>query len=128
MQSALNVSADAAKQTLNRLAKQKLIASPARGSYVIVPLEYRSLGCLPADQFVPALMKRLNLAYYADLLSAVQYHGAAHQRPQEFQVFLEKNRRPIHCGLARVSFTARKRITEAPVQGFNTPRGTLLVS
>jgi hypothetical protein len=43
-------------------------------------------------------MRRLDLAYYAGLLSAAQLHGAAHQRPQEFQVFLAKNRRPIRCG------------------------------
>jgi predicted transcriptional regulator of viral defense system len=128
MQSALGVSAAAAKLALNRLAKQKMIASPARGFYVVVPPEYRSLACLPADQFIPALMKRLNLPYYAGLLSAAQYHGAAHQRPQEFQVFLAKNRRPIQCGAVRVAFLARKRLTDVPVQSFNTPRGTVLVS
>ena len=57
MQSALGVSAVAAKLALNRLAKKKVIASPARGFYVIVPPEHRSLACLPADQFIPALMK-----------------------------------------------------------------------
>jgi hypothetical protein len=128
VQPALNISADAAKHALNCLAKQKLSASPARRSDVILPPEYRSLGRLPADQFVPALMKRLNLACHADLLSAAQYHGAAHRRPQESRVFHEKNRRPIYCCLARVSFTARKRITEAPVQGFDAPGSTLLVS
>jgi hypothetical protein len=50
-QAALGVSAAAAKVALNRLAKQGAIASPARGFYVIVPPEYRSLGCPPADQF-----------------------------------------------------------------------------
>jgi predicted transcriptional regulator of viral defense system len=127
-QAALGVSAAAAKLALNRLAKQKLIASPARGFYVILPPEYRSLGCLPADQFIPALMKRLNLSYYTGLLSAAQYYGAAHQRPQEFQVFLASNRRPIQCGAVRVVFMARKRLKDVPVQPFNTPRGTLLVS
>lgn len=125
---ALGVSAAAAKLALIRLAKQKLIASPARGFYVIVPPEYRSLGCLPADQFIPALMDRLRLPYYAGLLSAAQYHGAAHQRPQEFQVLLPKNRRPIECGKVRVAFFARKRITEVAVQSLNTPRGTIKVS
>ena len=127
-QSALNVSPAAAKLALNRMAKQGSIASPARGFYVIVPPEYHSLGCLPADQFIPALMKNLGQTYYAGLLSAAQYHGAAHHRPQEFQVFLAKNRRPIRCGTVRVAFMARKRITDVPVQSFNTPRGTILVS
>jgi predicted transcriptional regulator of viral defense system len=127
-QAALSVSKDAAKLALIRLAKQKLVASPARGFYVIIPPEYTALGCLPAEQFIPALMERLNLSYYAGLLSAAQYHGAAHQRPQEFQVFVERNRRPIHCGAVRVAFMARKRLKEVPVQTFNTPRGRLLVS
>jgi predicted transcriptional regulator of viral defense system len=127
-QSALGVSVAAAKLALNRLAKQKLIASPARGFYVIVPPEYRGLGSLPADQFIPALMERRGLPYYAGLLSAAQYHGAAHQRPQEFQVFLDRKRRPIVCGMVRVAFIVRKHLRDVPVQSFNTPRGTVLVS
>lgn len=125
---ALGVSADAAKLALNRLAKQKLVASPARGFYVIVPPEYYSLGCLPAEQFMPALMKRLRLPYYAGLLTAAQYHGAAHQRPQEFQAVIEGIHRPIACGAVRVSFISRKGASQVPVQSFNTPRGELLVS
>lgn len=128
VQSSLGVSADAAKLALNRLARQKLIASPARGFYVIVPPEYRSLGCLPADQFIPVLMERLDLSYYVGLLSAAQYHGAAHHRPQELHVYLASSRRPIKCGAVRVAFMVRKRLTEVPVQSFNTPRGTILVS
>jgi predicted transcriptional regulator of viral defense system len=127
-QAALGVSATAARVALSRLAGQGAIASPARGFYVVVPPEYRSLGCLPAEQFIPALMKCLHLRYYAGLLTAAQYQGAAHQRPQEFQVFLEKRRRPIACGKVRVAFMIRKRLPEVPTQSLNTPRGTLLLS
>jgi predicted transcriptional regulator of viral defense system len=127
-QSALSVSPTAAKLALSRLMKQNVIASPGRGFYVIVPPEYQALRCLPADQFIPDLLKRLGVSYYAGLLSAAQYHGAAHHRPQEFQVCLSKGRRPIQCGSVRVAFIERKRITEVPVQPFNTPRGTIVVS
>lgn len=127
-QEALGVTAAAAKLALNRLAKQGLIASPARGFYVIVPPEYSSLGCLPADQFIPALMTRLGQPYYLGLLSAAQYHGAAHHRPQETQVMVGKSRRPIASGAVRVAFVVRKDIARIPVQSFNTPRGTVLVS
>lgn len=127
-QQALGVSEAAAKMALNRLAAQKRIATPARGFYVIIPPEYSRLGCLPADQFIPALMERLGLSYYAGLLSAAQYHGAAHHRPQEFQVMLGKARRSIHCGQVRVVFVVRKRLQDVPVQSFNTPRGTVRVS
>ncbi len=125
---ALGVSVDAAKLALNRLTRQNVIAQPARGFYVIVPPEYRSLECLPADQFIPALMKQLNQPYYAGLLTAAQYHGAAHHRPQEFQVLLEKARRPLSCGQVRVSFIVRKRLRQVPFQNINTPRGIIRVS
>ena len=125
---ALKVTSDASRLALNRLARQGRIASPARGFYVIVPPEYRSLRCLPAEQFIPDLMKSKGLSYYAGLLTAAQYYGAAHQRPQEFQVFTQKNRRPIHCGKVRVKFIARKNIDDVRVRKFNTSRGELLVS
>ena len=68
-------------------------------------------------------MKRKGLTYYAGLLTAAQYYGAAHQRPQEFQVFTQKNRRPIRCGKVRAKFIARKNIDHVRVQEFNTSRG-----
>ena len=77
----LGVSAAAARQALSRLAAKREIASPARGFYVVVPPEYRRLGCLPADQFIPSLMEHRKIPYYVALLSAAQYHGAAHHRP-----------------------------------------------
>ncbi len=128
VRAALSLSAPALKVSLYRLAHKKLIASPQRGFYVIVPPEYRSLGCLPAEQFVPSLMNALELPYYAGLLTAAQYHGAAHQRPQEFQVMVGKSRRRIVCGRVRVAFFVRKNLRSVPVKPFNTPRGTLNVS
>ena len=122
------MSAEAAKLALNRLIHHGVIASPARGFYIIVPPEYRALGCLPAEQFIPALMQRLGEPYYAGLLSAAQYHGAAHHRPQEFQVLLARARRPIRCGRVRVAFVVRKRLKDVSVQDFNTPRGAIRVS
>lgn len=125
---ALGVSAGAANAALHRLAKKGLIASPARRFYVIVPPEYRSLGCLPAEQFIPALMKKEGRSYYAGLLTAAQYHGAAHQRPQAFQVFVDRKRRDLACGRVKVAFMLCSRLPEVPVQTLNTPRGTLRVS
>ncbi|MBK6740394.1 MAG: type IV toxin-antitoxin system AbiEi family antitoxin [Haliea sp.] len=126
---ALKVSPAASKLALNRLARQGQIASPARGFYVIVPPEYRSLGCLPAEQFIPDLMKTKDLNYYAGLLTAAQYYGAAHQRPQEFQVFVQKNRRQIHCGKVRVKFRKehrrRPKIQHPEAHGFH-PEGTAI--
>ncbi len=116
------------RQALSRLAAKGEIASPARGFYVIVPPEYRRLGCLPADQFIPLLMEHWGARYYVGLLSAAQFHGAAHHRPQEFQVVVEKNRPAIICGAVHVAFVARRNLDAVPVETFNNPRGTVLVS
>jgi hypothetical protein len=50
---ALDISQNAARLMLNRPSKKRLVASPARGFYTVVPPEYKKLGSLPADQFIP---------------------------------------------------------------------------
>ena len=126
--SALDVSVAAANQALWRLAKRGEIASPGRGFYVVVPPEYRALGCLPPEQFIPALMEQRNMPYYVGLLSAAQYHGAAHHRPQVFQVMVERTRRPIRCGAVQVDFITRGRLADVPLATFENPRGTVVAS
>jgi predicted transcriptional regulator of viral defense system len=118
----------AVRVALSRLAQKTLIASPARGFYVIVPPEYRTLGCLPADQFIPDLMARTNTPYYVGLLSAAQLYGAAHQQPLAFQVFVERPRRPIQSGRVRVEFISKRTVRSVPVQKINTLRGVMNVS
>ncbi len=125
---ALGVSAAAAMLALSLLARKSMIAQPAREFYVIVPPEYRSLGCLPAEQFIPGIMRIRARPYYAGLLSAAQYHGAAHHRPQQFQVLVQHPLQPIECGRVRAAFVVRKRLRMVPTQLFNTPRGTIRVS
>lgn len=125
---ALGISANAARLAVNRLVKAGILASPARGFYVTVPPEYRNLGCPPPEQFVPQLMEFLGESYYVGLLSAAQYHGAAEQRPQEFQVMMDKMRRSSECGKVRIRFVMRKSLKSVPVQTFNTTRGTIFVA
>ena len=85
--------------TINALKRLKPnIVSPARGFYLITPPEYQMLGCLPAEMFIHQLMQYFEQPYYVGFLNAAQYYGAAHQKPQHFQIVTVKNRRPIHCG------------------------------
>ncbi len=124
----LGVSVVAARAAIRRLRSNGLVAAPHRGFYVVVPPEYRRLGCLPADQFVPQLMQHLGLAYYAALLTAGRYHGAAHQQPQVFQIVVAQNRPSITCGEVRVAFVARRNAADVPTVRLNTPRGHVEVS
>jgi predicted transcriptional regulator of viral defense system len=73
-------------------------------------------------------MEHLGENYYTGLLSAAEYHGAAHQRPQVFQVVITKNRPPIACGKIRVMFVARSNMGRIPIMDFKTPRGNLRIS
>lgn len=131
LQEAVKALALPKEQTLNalhRLKENKLIISPAKGFYLIVPPEYQAFGCLPADMFVSDLMKYLNQPYYVGFLSAAQFYGAAHQKPQQFQVVTLKNYRAIQCGRVHITFTAHKNIAQMPTKKFNTSTGTLLVA
>ena len=113
---------------LRRLKQQALIAEPVRSFHVIIPPEYRSLGCLPAEHFIEQLMQLWHEPYYVCLLSAAERHGAAHQRPQATQVMVRKNRHAIACGMVRIEFIARGDLDRSPTTAFNTPRGVLRYS
>lgn len=118
----------AALAAVRRLRDNHSVISPVRGFWVIVPPEYRSLGCLPAEQFVPELMQFMNLPYYVGLLTSAAYHGAAHQRPQAFQVMTTRPRRQIERGRVQVEFVVRADAAELPVVKRNTQTGVIRVS
>ncbi len=125
---ALGVTLPAIRAALRRLKRRGEIADPFRGFHVIVPPEYRRLGCLPADQFIGQLMEHLGEPYYVALLSAAELHGAAHQRPQGLQVMVKLARRPLVCGEVHVQFVARRDLQSTEVVERRTPRGPLRVA
>lgn len=73
-------------------------------------------------------MKYFNQPYYVSYLSAAQLYGAAHQKPQRFQVVTLKNRRPIRCGRIYIEFIANKDIHHMPTKTMNTYTGQMLVA
>ena len=125
---ALGVSDIAVRAALRRLKQKGELAYPLSGFYVIVPPEYRILGCRPADHFIHDLMQFINSPYYVGLLSAAQYYGAAHHRPQQFQVMSNQKRRPITCGQIKIVFITKKNIEHISTESFNTSQGIVIVS
>ncbi|GAB7024797.1 type IV toxin-antitoxin system AbiEi family antitoxin [Geotalea toluenoxydans] len=124
----LDASPVAIKSALNRLKKKGELAVPYQEFYVILPPEHRVRGCLPPQQFIPHLMHHLGEVYYTGLLSAAEFHGAAHHRPQVFQVVVAKARRPIECGQIRVEFIFRKNAAVIPTEPRNTTAGIIQIS
>jgi len=125
---ALGVSEIAAQNAIRRARERGEVATPYRGFHVIVPPEYRSVGCLPAERFIADLMNHLGEPYYVGLLTAAAYYGAAHHAPQEFQVMVKKPRPDMVAGKVHISFIVRKDLDEMEVGERKTPSGMIRVS
>lgn len=122
------LSRDRVHGALKRLADAGEIFSPARGFYVIIPAQYRSWGAVPASRFVDPMMAHLDRSYYVALLSAAEVHGAAHQRPQAFQVVVDRYLPDRAFGRVRMQFVVNQHAASLPVTRVNTPTGTMQVS
>lgn len=125
---ATGLSRVAFRSAVRRLKKKNRIAVPLRGFYSIIPLENRSLGSLPPEEFIPYLMEYLGQSYYVSLLSAAQFYGATHQQPQIFHVIVAEARRDLTVGLVRVSFVKKREMKKSSTRQFNTPRGYVSVA
>lgn len=108
-------------------AKRQAFA-PTRGAYVIIPPEFRSWGAVPASHFIDPMMRFLGHDYYVGYLSAAEVHGAAHQRPQVFQVVTSGRLRDRSFGRVQIEFTILSDTGRQPTVERNTPTGTMLVS
>jgi predicted transcriptional regulator of viral defense system len=116
-------------RALERLQKKRRIVLITRGFYAIVPLEYKESGVLPAEWFIHQLMDYLKLPYYVGLLSAAAVHGAAHQRPQEYQVIIRKQVRPIQVnGLGKHFFVKKNLDLASGIVSIKTETGYIRVS
>lgn len=124
----MGLSRDRAHGALKRLADARQIFSPARGFYVVIPPEYRSWGAVPASWFVHPMMAHLGRSYYVALLSAAEMLGAAHHRPQVFQVVVDKYLPDRAFGRVRMQFVVNQHAANLATTPVNSPTDTLRVS
>ena len=112
-------------QQANRLFKKKTLFMPKRGFWVAVPPEYQEQGVVPPPWYIHDLMDFERTSYYVGLLSAASLHGAAHQKPQTFQVIVGKQLRPIG---SQVIFFKKSQLSTQCVQTIKTMTGYMNVS
>ncbi len=74
------------------------------------------------------MMGHLGRDYYAGFLSAAEIHGAAHHRPQVFQVMVDRPVRDRAFGRVRLHFITRSDLDGLPIERVNTETGTMRVS
>ncbi|MDE2142398.1 MAG: type IV toxin-antitoxin system AbiEi family antitoxin [Elusimicrobia bacterium] len=125
----LGGSAAATYMSLHRLVRAHGLTMPRSGFYVIVDAQHRAGGTLPAEWFIHELMTDMARPYYVGLLSAAQVHGAAHHRPQEFQVVIpERASRPVRSGNVLIRFHGKGLFDRSQTQEVKTPTGLMKVS
>ena len=115
-------------QSLQRASAQGRILLLRRNFYVIIPLEYRSMGTVPTEWFIDDLMQFLGKPYYVGCLSAAVWHGAAHQRPQEMQVVVAESIRNVETRAVRIRFLRNASMKNALTETQRTQTGDVPIS
>jgi predicted transcriptional regulator of viral defense system len=83
---------------------------------------------VPALDFVDPMLQAGGYQYYVGLLSAAELHGAAHQRPQVFQVMVDRAVQARDFGRVRVRFYTSKRVAQVATELRNTSTGQVQIS
>ena len=118
----------ALEKALQRQCAKKRLVRVRRGFYVLVPLAYASVGCVPAEWFLPDLMEWLGIPYYVGCLSAAALHGSAHQRPQELQVVVPSQVRNVDTPVLRIRFLRFANMATARLSMHRTHTGDIPIS
>jgi len=124
----LQIPIDQVRVRLNQQVRKQRFFTPARGLWIPIPPEYRTWGAVPATHFIDQLMQFLERDYYVGWRSAAELHGAAHQRPQVFQVAVSAALAQRDFGRVRLRFVTRSRVNELPRVEVQTPTGNVWVS
>jgi predicted transcriptional regulator of viral defense system len=117
------------RNSLYRLGKKKKIQSIWHDFFAVILPEYGLRGIPPPIEYINHLMKYLGKDYYVGLLSAAEYHGAAHQRPMEFfvisnsRILRDKQKDDI-----KINFVTKKFIPTQYVTQIMTSSGYVNVS
>jgi predicted transcriptional regulator of viral defense system len=122
---ALGCTSEALRRSMDRLKEKKRIVVIKEKLVLIIPVEYSDWGIVPADWFIDPLMKLLNIPYYVCLLSAGQMHGAAHQKPMQFQVMTGKDLKDIKYRGLHIRFIYSSKISQIPIQQVHIKSGYL---
>src|SRR5207249_7454771 len=100
----LGLSSTAFAAAAARLTRQRRLATPKQGFYLILRPEDQSSGGPDPARWIDPIMHHLGLDYRISLLRAAAFHGASHQAAQIFQVIVPKQLRPIAIDRQRLQF------------------------
>lgn len=124
----LQISKNSLYLAIHRLKVKGELVSPANNLYIIVPSEHQAVGCIPAEDLVPILMKHWQAEYYVCLQTAAMHNGASHQKPQIYQIISNKRLRVLNIGKIHIEFIYKKTIAGLPLRSIVVKSGYLKMS
>jgi len=101
---AVDLSAAAFNAAAARLVRQRRLARPKQGFFVILRPEDRVAGGPDPARWIDPLMRYIGVVYRVSLLRAAAFHGSSHQAAQVFQVIVPRQLRPVAIERQRVEF------------------------
>jgi predicted transcriptional regulator of viral defense system len=113
---------------LQRLKKAGWIAPVSRGFYVALDVQHQTAGMLNPAWFVDDWAMYMHMAYYVGGLSAAELHGAAHQRPMQFQVFGNRQLRDVKQPSLHLATFYKRNLAATPTVKLKSPAGFFLAS
>lgn len=122
VQRKLKVSRDSASMILSRLKKKRQIISLSQGVYAYFPPVERKSG-FDVSKVLSSIMRHWGSPHYVGLLTAADYYGAAHYKPQVLQVMIPKAlgfRKAKSLGL---EFHVQKHFPKEGITKIKTPAG-----
>lgn len=122
------LSRGAAGEAMRRARSLGHFFTPAPGLYIPIPSEFSAWGVVPAMDFIDQFMRFLGRSYYVGLLSTAELHGAAHQRPQVFQVMVNRPLRDRDIERVRLRFYECVRLDSVPVVFRNSRTSSVRIS
>ena len=103
----LKVSRKTMLEILSRLGRSGRILTITRGLYALIHPSERVHGIRPLH-IINAFMRYTQLPYYVGLLSAADFWGAAHHKPQVLQVIVAEQRLLRRLGNLRIELHTQK--------------------
>lgn len=125
---ALNRHGDTLNKILSRLKRAGWVLPIGDDFFTIVDPQNKRLGHIPPEWFVDPWTKFKGVEYYVGGVSAAALHGAAHQRPQIFQMVVNRSMRAFHLPSLRVRFLYRQAILPSMWAQRKVPTGYFHVS
>lgn len=113
---------------LQRLKKAGWIAPVSRGFYVALDVQHQAAGMLDPAWFVDDWARHMHMTYYVGGLSAAERHGAAHQRPMQFQIFGDRQVRNVRQPELQLATFYKRNLTATPTVKLKSPAGYFVVS